>query len=59
MLHPPLPLQSFFPAQELDSGTAHPPLPLQSFFPMQQSLSLGMLSAAGFNSAGAPMFASP
>lgn len=39
MLQPPLPLQSFFPAQSLDSGTAQPPLPLHSFLPMQHSLS--------------------
>jgi hypothetical protein len=47
MLQPPLPLQSFFPAHEFDSGTAQPPLPLQSFFPMQQSLSPGALTTAG------------
>src|SRR5690606_10673076 len=39
MLQPPLPLQSFLPAQAFDSGTAQPPLPLQSLSPIQQALS--------------------
>src|SRR5689334_8406435 len=37
MLQPPLPLQSFLPAQSLAS-VLQPPLPLQSFLPRQHSL---------------------
>lgn len=55
MLQPPLPLHSFFPAHELDSGTAQPPLPLHSLRPMQQAFAAppAWAIAAGAAAAGA------